>query len=118
MCRRYPRELIPPQIAADVKEKYPGRAVTEIGLERNGISVRLADGTELLFDSDEHNLRRHLMRDRRPRTESGDERAFPATARCGPPAEDDSLPSHTGFTPRPAEGRGLFLSGAERKMRI
>lgn len=67
-----PAKLIPPQIAADVKEKYPGRAVTEIGLERNGISVRLADGTELLFDSDEHNLRRHLMRDRRPRTESDD----------------------------------------------
>lgn len=56
-----PAKLIPPQIAADVKEKYPGRAVTEIGLERNGISVRLADGTELLFDSEEHNLRRHLM---------------------------------------------------------
>ena len=37
-----------------------GQTVTDIGLERNGISVRLADQTELLFDSDEHNLRQHM----------------------------------------------------------
>lgn len=65
-----PMKLVPPQIAADVKAKYPGRTVTEIGLERNGISVRLDDGTELLFDSEEHNLRRHLTGGRQQPTAS------------------------------------------------
>ena len=47
-------------VADYVKNKYSGQTVTDIGLERNGISVRLADQTELLFDSDEHNLRQHM----------------------------------------------------------
>lgn len=55
-----PMKLIPQQVADYVKNKYPGQTVTDIGLERNGISVRLADQTELLFDSDEHNLRQHM----------------------------------------------------------
>ena len=68
-----PMKLIPQQVADYVKNKYSGQTVTDIGLERNGISVRLgqrperkeiggrlADQTELLFDSDEHNLRQHM----------------------------------------------------------
>ena len=55
-----PMKLIPQQVADYMKNKYPGQTVTDIGLERNGISVRLADQTELLFDSDEHNLRQHM----------------------------------------------------------
>ena len=38
-----PMKLIPQQVADYVKNKYPGQTVTDIGLERNGISVRLAD---------------------------------------------------------------------------
>ena len=55
-----PMKLIPQQVADYMKNKYPGQTVTDIGLERNGISVRLADQTELLFDSDEHNLLQHM----------------------------------------------------------
>lgn len=44
-----PMKLIPQQVADYVKNKYPGQTVTDIGLERNGISVRLArsDGAAL-----------------------------------------------------------------------
>lgn len=46
-----PMKLIPQQVADYVKNKYPGQTVTDIGLERNGISVRLArsDGAALRF---------------------------------------------------------------------
>ena len=57
-----PMKLIPQQVADYVKSKYPGQTITDIGLERDGISVRLADQTELLFDSDEHNLKQQMMR--------------------------------------------------------
>ena len=63
-----PMKLIPQQVADYMKNKYPGQTVTDIGLERNGISVRLADQTELLFDSDEHNLRQHMAGTRNPPT--------------------------------------------------
>lgn len=57
-----PMKLIPQQVADYVKSKYPGQTITDIGLERDGISVRLTDQTELLFDSDEHNLKQQMMR--------------------------------------------------------
>ena len=41
-----PMKLIPQQVADYMKNKYPGQT--------------LADQTELLFDSDEHNLRQHM----------------------------------------------------------
>ena len=45
-----PMKLIPQQVADYMKNKYPGQTVTDIGLERNGISVRLvADGALALF---------------------------------------------------------------------
>lgn len=56
-----PMNLIPQDVADYVKNKYPGEKITDIGLERDGISVRLADQTELLFESDEHNLKQHMM---------------------------------------------------------
>ncbi len=55
-----PMNLIPQDIADYVKNRYPGQAITAIGLERDGISVRLADQTELLFESSEHNLKQHM----------------------------------------------------------
>ena len=56
-----PMNLIPQDVADYVKNKYPGEKITDIGLERDGISVRLADQTELLFESDAHNLKQHMM---------------------------------------------------------
>ena len=64
-----PMQLIPQEIADYVETKYPGQRITDIGLERNGISVRLADQTELLVESEQQNLRQHLTNDRRPRPE-------------------------------------------------
>ena len=59
-----PMNLIPQDVADYVKAKYPGQQITAIGLERDGISVRLSNRTELLFNSAEHNLRQHMMRGR------------------------------------------------------
>lgn len=66
-----PAELIPPQVADYVKTKYPKQTVTAIGLERNGITARLSDGTELFFESNEHNLRQHMGTDRQHAKERG-----------------------------------------------
>jgi len=68
-----PMKLVPQQVADYVKNKYPRQSVTDLGLERSGISVRLSDGTELFFESDEHNLQQHL-KGRPRRTEASGRR--------------------------------------------
>lgn len=67
-----PTKLVPQEVASYVTSKYPGRKITEIGLERNGICVKLSDRTELMFESAEHNIGRHLSKGRHPAKTAGD----------------------------------------------
>ena len=113
-----PMKLIPQQVADYVKNKYSGQTVTDIGLERNGISVRLADQTELLFDSDEHNLRQHMAGTRtkgsgdRMRGPPGNGRQPPGEAVSSPPPTSAlSLPAGVKIVPQGALALFLRESG-------
>lgn len=63
-----PAQLVPQEVSNYVKSKYPGRTITSIGLENNGISVCLSDHTELTVPSETHNLRTHLQKKQNDKT--------------------------------------------------
>ena len=63
-----PAQLVPQEVKDYVKSKYPGRTITAIGLENNGISVSLSDHTELTVPSETDNLRTRMQKKQEDKT--------------------------------------------------